>query len=262
MKIFKDIKKYRYLLYELVKKDIKLKYRSSVLGLLWTLVEPLLTMLVLTFVFSVIFDRDAVDNLPFAIYVLSGRLLYGFFSNGTKVSLKAVRKHGSMITKVSVPKYLYPMASVLSSYIMFLISLIDLAGVMIVLGVPFTLNFFLIIVPLTIILIMSLGVGLLLSALNVFFRDLEYLWTVALMLIMYTCAIFYPAQTLMDKGKGWILEFNPLYSLIHLFRDAVSGKSFAGDMYHLYFSLGFSVAIFIIGALFFWKKQDKFILYV
>lgn len=261
MEFVKDFKKYRYLLYELVKKDIKLKYRSSILGLIWTLLEPLLTALVLNLVFSDMMGRGGTD---FIVYILTGRLLYSFFANGTKVALKSVRKHGSMISKVHTPKYFYPLASILSNYVIFLISLSVLVGAMIVVGVPFTAKIFLAVIPLTIILIMAMGVSLLLSALSVFFRDLEYIWTVAMMLIMYTCAIFYDVKGFDEKGKGWIFKCNPLYSLIVLFRDAVGvgGGSFARDTYHLYFSLIFSVAIFIVGSLVFKLKQDKFILYV
>ncbi len=259
MEFFVNFKKFRYLLYELVKKDIKLKYRSSVLGVLWTLLEPLLTMIVLTLVFSNMFGKGG-ENFP--VYILCGRLLYSFFSNSTKVALRSVRKHGSMIGKVYVPKYMYPLASVLSNYIMFLISLIVLGGVMIYMGVPFTVKIFLAVIPLLLILVMTMGAGLLLSALSVFFRDLEYLWTVALMLIMYTCAIFYDVDKVASSGNEWIFKCNPLYSTIVLFRDAVFGRSFANDMYHLYFSLAFSFGIFIVGVLVFWRKQDKFILYV
>lgn len=254
-----NFKKYRFLLGELIKKDIKLKYRSSVLGVLWTLLEPLLTMIVLTIVFSNLLGKGD-ENFP--VYILCGRLLYGFFSNGTKVALKSVRKHGSMIAKVYVPKYMYPLSSVISNYIMFLISLVVLAGVIIFERVSITWYIFEIIYPLAVIFIMTLGTGLLLSTLNVFFRDLEYLWTVAMMLIMYTCAIFYKVDNIANASNAWIFKCNPLYSLIVLFRDAVFGRSFAQDMYHVWFSLIFSLAVLAVGIIVFWRKQDKFILYV
>lgn len=260
MKSFIDnFKKYRFLLGELIKKDIKLKYRSSVLGVLWTLLEPLLTMIVLTLVFSNLLGKGD-DNFP--VYILCGRLLYGFFSNGTKVALKSVRKHGSMIAKVYVPKYMYPLSSIISNYIMFLISLIVLAGVMIFERVPLTVYIFEAFIPLVLLLIMTFGTGMLLATLNVFFRDLEYLWTVATMLIMYGCAIFYKVENLKNASNAWIFKINPLYSLIVLFRDAIFGRPFTQDMYHLWFSLSFSFAILAVGIVVFWRKQDKFILYV
>ena len=254
-----NLKKFRFLFWELVKKDIKLKYRSSVLGVFWTLLEPLLTMIVLTLVFSNLLGKGD-DNFP--VYILCGRLLYGFFSNGTKVALKSVRKHGSMIGKVYVPKYMYPLSAVVSNYIMFIISLVVLAGVMIFEQVGITWHIFQALIPMLIILIMTMGVGLILATYNVFFRDLEYLWTVALMIIMYTSAIFYKVDKLKNPGNEWIFKCNPLHSLIVLFRDSVFGRGFENDMYHLWFSLIFSLVVFGLGILVFWRKQDKFILYV
>jgi len=261
MKVFiQNLKKYRYLLYELIKKDIKLKYRSSVLGILWTLLEPLLTMIVLTLVFSNMFGKGD-DNFP--VYILCGRLMYGYFSNGTKTALKSIRKHGTMIGKVYIPKYMYPLASIISSYVIFLISLLVLVGVAIVQKLHINLYILQAIIPLLIIAVMTMGVGLLLATLDVFFRDLEYLWTVALMLIMYTCAIFYKVENLKNQANAWIFKINPLYSVIVMFRDAVFGRSImAEDSYHLYFSLAFSLGIFLIGGIVFWWKQDEFILYV
>ena len=109
--LFKTFHKYKYLLYQLVRKDIKLKYRNSYLGVLWTLLEPLLTMIVLVLVFSALYGNHSSD---FPVYVLSGRLIYSFFSNTTKGALKSVRNNAGMIKKVYVPKYMYPCASVLS----------------------------------------------------------------------------------------------------------------------------------------------------
>lgn len=254
-----NLKKFRFLFWELVKKDIKLKYRSSVLGVFWTLLEPLLTMIVLTLVFSNLLGKGD-DNFP--VYILCGRLLYSFFSNGTKVALKSVRKHGSMIGKVYVPKYMYPLSAVVSNYIMFIISLVVLAGVMIFEQVKITVYLLQAFIPMIIILIMTMGVGLILATFDVFFRDLEYLWTVFLMLIMYTCAIFYKVDNLKTAANEMIFKCNPLYSLISMFRDAVFGRSIMDNSYNLWFSLCFSLGVFLIGILVFWRKQDKFILYV
>jgi ABC-2 type transport system permease protein len=254
-----NLKKFRFLFWELVKKDIKLKYRSSVLGVFWTLLEPLLTMIVLTLVFSNLLGKGD-DNFP--VYILCGRLLYSFFSNGTKVALKSVRKHGSMIGKVYVPKYMYPLSAVVSNYIMFIISLVVLAGVMIFEQVKITVYLLQAVIPMIIILIMTMGVGLILATFDVFFRDLEYLWTVFLMLIMYTCAIFYKVDNLKTAANEMIFKCNPLYSVISMFRDAVFGRSIMDNSYNLWFSLCFSLGVFLIGILVFWRKQDKFILYV
>lgn len=248
---------YRYLLMELVKKGIKLKYRRSYLGIVWTLIEPLLTMIVLTIVFGTLLGRG---DRTFPVYVLSGRLLYSLFSNSTKTAMRAVRTNAGMIKKVYVPKYLYPLSSVLYNYVMFLISLVVLAAVALVLGVYPTLYLLQAVVPLITLLLLSLGVGMILATVSVFFRDLEYLWDVMLMLVMYTSAIFYFPEKLLKSGYGFILRFNPLYCVIDNFRSAVYGSPM--DMGNMLYALGFSAVVMAVGFGVFYRQQDKFVLYI
>lgn len=249
--------RYRFLLGELVKKGIKLKYRRSYLGIVWSLIEPLLEMIVLAVVFGTLFGNN---DKTFPVYILTGRLLYSFFSQGTKSSLSSIRKNSSMIKKVYVPKYLYPLSSVLFNYIIFLISLIVLVIVSLALGVYPTKYVLGVFVPLILLLILTFGVGMILSTLGVFFRDLEYLWNVALMLVMYTCAIFYPAERLLNSGYGWILKINPLYCVIAIFRDTIFGRSM--DLYMLAYAAAFSIGSLVIGLFVFHRQQDKFILHI
>jgi len=249
--------KYRFLLVELVKKDIKLKYRSSVLGFLWTMLEPLLTMIVLTLVFENMFERK-IPNFP--VYVLCGRLLYSYFSNGTKLALKSIRRNSSMIRKVYVPKYMYPLASALSGYITFLISLIVLVVVGIVQDVKPTWYIFQAIFPLATILVMTIGLGFILATLDVFFRDMEYLWSVLLMLIMYMSAIFYDPSKLLATPKGILIRLNPLYGIITNFRNAIFGEPM--NMTYFAYTAGLSVVVLIVGVFMFYRQQDKFVLYV
>lgn len=257
-KYIENFLKYRHLLGELVKKDIKLKYRRSYLGMVWTLIEPLLTMIVLSTVFSSFYGRD---DKTFPVFVLSGRLLYAYFANSTKACMRSIRSHSGMIKKVYVPKYMYPLSSVCSNFITFLISLVVLVGVSIVLKVKPTIYIVQAIIPLILLFTMALGVGMILATMSVFFRDLEYLWSVALMIIMYTSAIFYDPQRIIQNGKGWILNINPLYSLIVNFRNAVY---YGQPMDHaaLCYTLIFSMGTLIMGIYLFYKRQDKFILYV
>ncbi len=259
-RLISNFTKYRFLLKELIKKDIKLKYRNSVLGIVWTLLEPLLTMIVLTVVFTEVLDR----TIPyFPIYVLSGRLLYGFFSTGTKQCLKSVRNHSSMIRKVYVPKYIYPLSTSLSSFVTFLISLTVLIIVAAVQHVQPTYHLFEAIIPIFAMLLITTGVGLILTTLDVFFRDLEYLWGVITMMIMYTSAIFYPVERVFTPDAGWkiwIFKLNPLFAAIYNFRNAIFGE--APDSYFTAYSLGFGAVSLIFGIILFYKKQDKFILYI
>ena len=122
----KNFFRYKNLLFELVKKNIKLKYRRSYLGILWTLIEPLLTMMVLTLVFGTFFGND---DPQYPVYILCGRLLYTFFSSASKAGLKSISGNAAMIKKVYVPKYIYVLSSVISNFVTFLISLIVLVGV-------------------------------------------------------------------------------------------------------------------------------------
>lgn len=256
-KHFKNFLRYRFLLGELVKKGIKLKYRRSYLGIVWSLIEPLLEMIVLTIVFGTLFGNE---DKTFPVYILTGRLLYSFFSQGTKASLSSIRRNASMIKKVYVPKYLYPLSSVLFNYVIFLISLIVLIAVALVLGVYPTRYLAGAIVPLLLILVLTFGCGMVLATLGVFFRDLEYLWHVALTLIMYTCAIFYYPTRLLNSGHGWILKLNPLYCVISLFRNSVFGEPM--DIPTLIYATAFSIVSLIVGLLIFHKNQDKFILHI
>ncbi|WP_167955786.1 ABC transporter permease [Anaerosporobacter faecicola] len=248
--------KYNFLLSELVKKDIKLKYRRSILGLFWTLLEPLLTMIVLTVVFSKL--RNKGDEF-FPVYILTGRLLYSFFANATKSAMKAIRTNSGMIKKVYIPKYIYPLSNVISNFVIFLLSLVVLVLVAIVLRVPLTWHVVEAIIPITLLFIMSLGVGMILSAMAVFFRDIEYLWSVALMLIMYCSAIFYGPDSVIKNGYEWVFKINPLYAVITNFRNAII-YGCGMDMQALIYSTIFSFGSLIIGVWFFYKKQDKFIL--
>ena len=256
-KYFDNLRQYQFLLSELVKKGIKLKYRRSYLGIFWSMLEPLLSMIVLTIVFGTLYGNT---DKTFPIYILSGRLLYTFYSNATKAALKSIRSNSAMIKKVYVPKYLYPFSAIVYNYVIFLISLLVLAIVGVILGVKPTIYLLQAPVALIIILILSYGCGMFLATIGVFFRDIEYLWSVVLMLIMYTCAIFYYPSKLLKSGWAWILKFNPLYCTIQIFRSAVFGE----PMYPPYvlYAAGFSIMITIVGLICFKKKQDNFILYI
>lgn len=255
--IIKNFNKYRFLLSELVIKEIKLKYRRSYLGILWTLIEPLLTTIVLYLVFSTL--KKGNNDGTFAVYILTGRLLYSYFSNATKAAMKSIRVNSQMIKKVYVPKYIYPLASIISQYITFLISLVVLVGFAIWSRIKPTIYLLEAIVPLIILFIMVLGIGLILATLAVFFRDMEYLWGVILMLVMYCSAIFYYPSLVTKGGHGWILDYNPLYAVIKNFRNTVI-EGIPLDMNALLYSIGFSVVTLIIGIWMFYKKQDEFIL--
>ena len=260
--------KYRFLLAELVKKGIKLKYRRSYLGLVWTLLEPLLTMIVLTFVFGQILGKQGGEIGPqlYPVYVLCGRLLYSCYSSASKIGMRSIRANQAMIKKVYVPKYLYPLSSVIYNFIIFLLSLIILAIVGAVMGVPVTWHLIEIVLPIFVLLILCIASAIFLSTVCVFFRDIEYLWDVLLMLIMYCSGIFYFVDSLGSETVKKVIQMNPLYCIIENFRHVIllgeSIFSSTQEIYMLIYSSVFSVVLLIVGIIIFKKNQDKFILYV
>ena len=174
-KYFKNFYKYRFLFTEIVRKNIKLQYRNSVLGMFWTFLQPLLTMIVLAFIFGNIFGRDESKVLNYPVYLLCGRLLYEFYSQATKRAMRSIRNSASVIKKVYVPKYIYPMANVASNFITFLISLLVLAVVMAYYMIftdtamrltPYILLSF---VPILILFVLCVGVGMILCTMYFFF---------------------------------------------------------------------------------------------
>ena len=257
-KAIKNFIDYRFLLNELVIKGIRLRYRRSYLGVFWTLLEPLFTMIVLSLVFGPLLGYS--NDKTFPIYILTGRLIYNFFSEGTKTATRAIRTNSAMIKKVYVPKYLYPMSCIIFNYIIFIISLIVLAVVSLLLQIPPKTELLLVLIPLINAFLLTYGVGMFLATVGVFFRDMEYLWNVALMLIMYTSAIFYKIDRLGESKVVWVLKLNPLYCVIDNFRSCVFGSYFNWKM--ALYSFVFSIVAIIIGTFIFNKNQEKFILYI
>ena len=267
--------KYRYLLRELVIKRIKLQYRNSVLGMFWTFLQPLLTMAVLTFVFSNIFGKSSSgDVVNYPVYLLSGRLLYDFYSQSTKRSMKAIRGNASIIKKVYVPKYIYPLSMVLSTFVTFLISLTVLVLVILFFNiikvdpVPINANVLFAVVPIIILFVMCLGIGMFLATADVFFKDVENLYEVFCMLLFYATPIVYTLDKLNFAENSWklqILKLNPLYGIVDMFRAAVLHSTEFWqyfDVNSLIYCSCFAVAIFIIGLALFYKFQDNFILHI
>ena len=266
--MFKNLYKYRYLLMEIVKKNIKLQYRNSVLGVFWTFLQPLLTTLVLVLVFSNIFGRDNAAVVNYPVYLLCGRLLYEFYSQATKRAMRSVRLSASVIKKVYIPKYIYPLSNVISTFVTFLISLLVLVVFIVYFQcfsdrpVHLTGYAALAFVPILILFLLCIGVGLILSVLEVFFKDIEYLYDVFCMLLFYLTPIFYRVDQLhANPNVQLALMANPLYSIVSMFRSCVLyGRMW--NWHWFWYSLGFSLVTILIGAIVFYKKQDKFILHI
>lgn len=250
------VKKYRFLLQQMVARDFKVRYKRSVLGIFWSFLNPLLTMAVQYVVFSQVFR--SIDN--FVLYLLSGTIVFNFFSEAVGQALTAIVGNSSLIKKVYMPKYIYPVTKVLSSGINFLISMIPLLIVVFVTGEKVTLPYLMLPYAMVCVLLFSIGWGMLMASLMVFFRDLQFLWGVFSMLWMYLTPLFYPESVLADH-YAWILDINPMYYYVKFFRDVVMDAA-APEPEIFAACLFFAVASVIIGGIVFKKTQDRFVLNV
>ncbi len=249
--------RYKGLLYELVIRDIKVRYRRSFLGLLWTLLNPILMMAVMTLVFSNLFQID-IKNFP--IYFFSGNLLFSFVTESTINGLHSITGNASLIKKVYIPKYLFPVSKVLSSAVNLSFSLIAMMLVMIVTGAKFYATLILTPVIVLFIVMFAVGLAMMLSTVMVFFRDTAHLYGVITLAWMYLTPVFYPESLLQDKA-AWLLTTNPMVQYIRYFREIVLYGTVPSLEQHL-ICLSISFVILALGMLFFYRKQDRFILYI
>ena len=249
--------KYRNLLRELVVRDIKVKYRRSFLGILWSLLNPLLMMIIITIVFSSLFRFD-IANFP--IYLLTGQIMFNFFSEATNMAMFSIIGNGSLIKKVYIPKYIFPLSKVLSSFVSLLFSLIAIVIMIIITKVKITWTVLFFPLPLLYVLIFSIGIGMILSAMSVFFRDIFHLYGVILTAWNYLTPIFYPAKIIPNKYKFFI-EYNPLYYMIECFRDIILYGKLPSLQFNLICIMSCTLSL-IIGTYVFYKNQDKYILYI
>lgn len=255
--IITNFMNYRCLLRELVSRDFKLKYRRSMLGYLWSLLNPLFTMLIMTAVFSNVF-RFSIENYP--VYYLLGSTIYAFYSEATNSAMTAIFGNAELIKKVYVPKYIFPLAKTSFSFVNMLCSLGAVIVVMLISGVLPTKTIILVPVLFFYTFLISLGVGLLLSVATVYFRDLLHLYGVLLTAQMYLTPIFYPVDIL-PEGVLAIVKCNPLYYLVNYFREIVLYGVWPTLEENL-ICLGFGVLFVLIGIVVFKKHQKNFILYI
>jgi ABC-2 type transport system permease protein len=250
-------RKNSFILSELVSKDFKLKYRRSVLGVLWSVLNPLLTMIVVSAVFSYIF-RFNIENYP--LYLILGQILFAFMANSTSSGLNSIVNAASLIKKIRIEKMLFPIESVLAELVNFALSLIAVAAVLIFFQVIPTWNWLFLPLLLVYLVIFCMGISLALSALEVFFRDIAHLWGVFTTLWMYATPIFYPLDAL-DPQLAAIMHYNPMFQYINYFREIVLYGN-TPTLKTNFVCLGVALATFLVGYLIFRANQKKFILYV
>lgn len=253
--------KYKDLLIQLVTKDLKLKYRRSILGYVWSILNPLLIMIVISFVFSKMFNRN-IENYP--VYLIAGRTLFEFNSTATNGAMRSVIGNGALMKKTYVPKYIFPLARVTSSLIDSFFSMGALVIVMIFTRASVSWHILLAPIIMVQIYLFSLGLGFFLSAINVFFRDVQYIYHAFVTAWMYATPLFYDLESIAAASPqvAFIIEkFNPLYYYIQSFRDVVYYGRFP-TAWNFWMGWVIAGAALIIGLVCFKKKQDQFILYI
>ncbi len=249
--------RFRILLYDLVLRDIKVKYRRSVLGVVWSVLNPLLMMLVMTAVFSAVF-KVSIPN--FQGYFLTGFVLFNFYGEATSGAMSSVLGSASLIKKVYIPKYLFAVEKVLFAFINFAFALAAVAIVLIATKVPIKITVLLAPIPVLYTFIFALGIGLILAVCAVFFRDTLHLYTVLLTALNYFTPIFYPEDIIPEKIQ-WLYYCNPLVHFVKYFRSCVIHGEIP-DLKTNLLCAAFAFGALILGLILFKKKQDSFVLYV
>ncbi|MBR4710687.1 MAG: ABC transporter permease [Clostridia bacterium] len=255
--LFEETARYRYLISRLVSRDFQNKYRQSILGVLWSFINPLLTMVVQYFVFSTLFHPQ-IENFP--VYLMTGIIFFNFFTEGTTLSLQSITTNAALIKKVYMPRIIYPLSRVLFALLNVSITLIPLFLMILITGLPLTKAALLLPFPLICLTVFILGVGMILAALNVMFRDTAFLWGIVTLLWSYLTPLFYPEEII---PAAWIHVYhvNPMYQFIYFIRCLLLDGVTPQPQTYLWCILCAGVP-FALGLWFFHRRQDSFIYYL
>lgn len=252
-----ELYKYRFLIHELVIRDIKKKYRRSVLGVLWSILNPLLMMTVTAMVFSTLFRFD-IKNYP--LYLLVGQILFTFYSESTSFAMSSIIDNSGLIRKIYIPKYLFPLSRVVSSGVNLLFTLPALLIIILATGQPLSWRMLTFVIPLALFFIFCLGMGLILTTMAVYFRDMFHLYGVLLNLLSYATPIFYP-ESIVPVKFSFLLKLNPLYYFFKAVRQALY-ENMLPDLHLLMYCGILAACAILLGTLVFRKFQNHFILYI
>ena len=250
--------KYKDLLFLLVERDIKLKYRRSVLGYVWSILNPLLSMLVMVIVFSNMFSRG-IENFP--VYLICGNIMFSFMREATTQAMHSIVSNAALLKKIYVPKYIFTLSKVTSALVNLIFSLGALLIVMLETGAKFYWSSLLIVIPMLQLYVFCVGLGLFLAQANVFFRDIQNVWSVVTLAWMYLTPIFYSLDALSPTLRNWIPKLNPMYIYITQFRDFVMTGGWTWDVL-IWRGALIAVVMLFIGVWSFTKTKDRFILYI
>ena len=262
--IINNIKRYSFLTKQLIIRDFKIKYKRSVLGILWSVLYPLLTMAVMAIVFSQMF-KFKVEGVNYLVYLLTGLVMFNFFSEASSGAMSSVVANFSLINKVYIPKYVFPVAKVLFVAVNFFLTLIPLLIMILFTGKGETkcvINIYYLLLPYVYLclIMFTLGIGFILSTVSIFFRDMFYIYGIIITLWTYLTPIFYDVKML-DPLVGKLMNLNPMYNFIDFSRTIIIYNQMPTIQSFLVCG-AFGLFTLLIGAIVFKKNQDKFIYYV
>ncbi len=255
--MLEKIKRYQFLFSELVKRDFTKKYKRTMLGMAWSIFSPLMTLLIMWIVFSNFFGNNMEH---YVVYLFAGQLVFGYFTDSTNLSMNALVNNAGIFTKVNVPKYLFLLSQNVSSLINFGLTLLLFFGFAALDGVTFTWKFLCLLYPIACLVTFNIGMGMILSALYVFFRDMQYLWGVITQLLMWMSAIFYTIEGFSYKVQMMFLA-NPIYLYIRYFRKIVLDGVIPSPGFHL-LAAAYALAALAIGTFVYRKYNHEFLYYV
>ena len=254
---WEHFKKYKPLIKELVSRDLKVKYRRSVLGYVWSILNPLLMMLLQSLIFSFMFKSD-IPNYP--LYLICGNALFTFFSESTNMGLTSIISNAALIKKVYIPKFIFPLSRVVSSFVTMVFSFAAILLVMLFTRSPLHWTVVLFWVPLVFLFFFACGMAMLLSALTVYFRDMQHLYSILIMGWMYATPLFYPITQLPPVMQS-VMKLNPLYHFVNMFRNLMMYGNIPGPNTWIACAASALVAM-VLGLAVFRKLQRNFILYI
>jgi len=248
---FKALFQYNNLVMQMVRRDILTRYKRSILGVAWTMLNPLGTTLVLAFVFSSVFGTE-----NYAAYVLSGLISWTFFAQTTNACIVNLVWGGSLLRRIYVPRTVFAVSSIGTGLVNFILSLVPLLLVILVFGIPLTLNALLLPIPMLFLAMFALGVGLIVSNLAIFFADVAEMYAIVLTAWMYLSPVIYTIEALPPQYLQ-LLKLNPMYHLINLFR-AVIYEGRLPTLQEFLISGGIALTTLLIGWLVFTRNSDEF----
>lgn len=255
--MIQKMKRYQFLFEELVKRDFKKKYKRTVLGMAWSLLSPLLTLLVMRLVFTQFFG-ESMEH--YTTYLFCGNLIFACFSESTGLGMTSLLENADIFSKVNVPKYLFLLSKSIQGLINFGLTLLVFFLFCILDGITFTWKFVLLLYPICCLVLFNIGVGLILSALFMFFRDIQYLWSVFTQLLMYMSAIFYSIDQYSYTVQCLFLA-NPVYLFIRYFRKIVIEATIPTLWFHL-LMLADVLLVLTIGCWMYKKYNHRFLYYI